>query len=69
MKRLCKNESLNKRRNLEMTEERQLVMQAVLEGKLDASHVTMDEIKEVEDIVFELIADKKTPFETWGTLQ
>ena len=29
-----------------MTEERQMVMQAVLDGKLDASHVTMEEIKE-----------------------
>jgi len=52
-----------------MTEERQLVMMAVLEGKLDASHVTMEEIEEVQDTVFELIADRKTCFQTWETIQ
>lgn len=52
-----------------MTADRQAVMTAVLEGKLDASHVTMEEIQEVEEILFELIADRKTPFQTWGTLQ
>jgi hypothetical protein len=52
-----------------MTEERQMVMQAVLDGKLDASHVTMEEIQELEERIFELIADRKTPFETWETLQ
>ena len=52
-----------------MTEERQMVMQAVLDGKLDASHVTMEEIRELEDAVFEAIAAKKTPFEIWDTLQ
>lgn len=52
-----------------MTEDRRLVMQAVLEGKLDASYVTMEELHEVEETLFELIADRKTPFETWGTLQ
>lgn len=52
-----------------MTEERQMVMQAVLDGKLDASHVTMEEIKELEERIFEMIADRKTPFQTWETLQ
>ena len=52
-----------------MNEDRKMVMQAVLEGKLDASYVTMEEIKEVEDLVFELIADRRTPFATHGTLQ
>lgn len=52
-----------------MSEDRKMVMQAVLEGKLDASHVTMEEIKEVEDLVFELIADRRTPFATHETLQ
>jgi hypothetical protein len=52
-----------------MTEDRKMVMQAVLEGKLDASHVTMEEIKEVENTIFELIADRKSPFQTWETLQ
>jgi hypothetical protein len=52
-----------------MTEERQLVMQAVLEGTLDASHVTLEELQEVEEVLFELIADRKTPFQTHETLQ
>ena len=52
-----------------MTEQRRMVMIAVLEGKLDASHVTMDELHEVEETLFELIADRKTPFQTWETLQ
>lgn len=41
-----------------MTEDRQMIMAAVLEGKLDASHVTMEEIKEVERNVLELIAER-----------
>jgi hypothetical protein len=52
-----------------MTEDRQMVMMAVIEGKLDASHVTMEEIQELEDRVVELIADRKSPFQTWETLQ
>lgn len=52
-----------------MTEERQMVMQAVLEGKLDPTHVTMEELQEVENTIFELIADRKTPFQTHETLQ
>jgi hypothetical protein len=52
-----------------MTEDRKLVMQAVLEGKLDPSHVTMEELHEVEEVLFELIADRKTPFQTHETLQ
>jgi hypothetical protein len=46
-----------------------MVMQAVLEGKLDASHVTLEELQEVEETIFELIADRKTPFQTHETLQ
>jgi hypothetical protein len=41
-----------------MNEERQLVMMAVLENKLPASAVTMEEIHELEEIVFDLIAEK-----------
>lgn len=52
-----------------MTEDRQHVMMAVLKGELDSSYVTMEEIKEVEHTIFELIADRKTPFQTWETLQ
>ena len=42
-----------------MNEERQLVMAAVIEGKLPADSVTMEEIQELEEIVFDLIAEKK----------
>lgn len=52
-----------------MTEDRQMVMQAVLEGKLDESHVTYEEVMELQEIVFELISDRKSPFQTWETLQ
>jgi hypothetical protein len=52
-----------------MSEERQLVMQAVLEGKLPSHAVTLEELQEVEEILFELIADRSTPFQTWSTLQ
>ena len=52
-----------------MTEDRALVMQFVLEGKLDSSHITLEELQEVEETLFELIADRKTPFATHETLQ
>lgn len=42
-----------------MTEDRKLVMMAVLEGKLPADMVTMEEINEVEELVFDLIAERK----------
>jgi hypothetical protein len=29
----------------------------------------MEELHEVEEVLFELIADQKTPFQTWETLQ
>lgn len=52
-----------------MTEDRQMIMVAVLEGKLPPEMVTLEELKEVEDTLFELIAAKHTPFDTWETLQ
>lgn len=52
-----------------MTEDRQLVMMAVLEGKLDSSHVTLEEIQELEEAVFEAIASKKTVFDTYEVMQ
>lgn len=42
-----------------MSEERRLVMMAVLEGKLPADMVTMEEIHELEEVVFDLIAERK----------
>lgn len=44
-----------------MTEERQMVVMAVLEGSLPASMLTDDEIVEMENNLFELIAEKIMP--------
>jgi len=52
-----------------MTEDRQLIMLAVLEGRLPPESVTMEELEEVEDTLFELISAKHTPFSIWETLQ
>jgi len=52
-----------------MNKDRQMVMLAVLEGKLPPEAVTMEELQEVEDTLFELIAAKHTPFQTWETPQ
>lgn len=52
-----------------MNEERRMVMISVLEGKLPADAVSMEELHEVEELLFEMIADQKTPFQIWGTLQ
>jgi D-arabinose 1-dehydrogenase-like Zn-dependent alcohol dehydrogenase len=52
-----------------MTEDRQEVMKLVLEGKIPPEAVTLEELQEVEEILFELIADRSTPFATHETLQ
>ena len=52
-----------------MSEDRQFIMQMVLEGKLPADSVTMEELDEVQDIIFELICERKTPFETFEVMQ
>lgn len=52
-----------------MNEDRRMIMVAVLEGKLPADSVTMEEINEVQDLVFELIADRVSPFATHDTIQ
>jgi hypothetical protein len=52
-----------------MTEERQAVMLKVMQGELPATDVTLEELQEVEELLFELIADQKTPFATHETLQ
>lgn len=52
-----------------MTEERMMVAEAVLFGNLDPSHLTMDELHEIEELVFELVADKKSPFQTFEVMQ
>jgi len=41
-----------------MTDERQLVVLAVLDGKLPADSLTWEEIEELEEAVFDAIANK-----------
>lgn len=53
----------------DMTEDRLVIMQAVLEGKLPADSITMDELKELEETIFELICERKTPFDTFEVMQ
>jgi hypothetical protein len=53
----------------DMTEDRQMIMQAVLEGKLPADSVTMEELNEVHEVLFELICDRQTPFSTFQVMQ
>jgi hypothetical protein len=45
-----------------MTEERQLVMMAVLEGKLPVDMITEDELIQLEAAVMDAIAEKKSPY-------
>ncbi len=52
-----------------MSEDRQFIMQMVLEGKLPADSVTMEELDEVQDIIFELICERQTPFSTFQVMQ
>ncbi len=52
-----------------MSEDRQFIMQMVLEGKLPADSVTMEELDEVQDIIFELICERQTPFENFEVMQ
>ena len=52
-----------------MSEDRQFIMQMVLEGKLPADSVTMDELDEVKEVLFELICERQTPFSTFEVMQ
>ena len=42
-----------------MTEERQMVVMAVLEGKLPVSMITEEELDELHEAVFDAVATKK----------
>jgi hypothetical protein len=42
-----------------MKPNRREVMQAVLDGKLSADHVTMDEIRELETMIMDAIIEKR----------
>jgi hypothetical protein len=52
-----------------MSEDRQFIMQMVLEGKLPADSVTMEELDEVKEVLFELICERQTPFKTFKVMQ
>ena len=49
--------------------DREMIRMAVFDEQLDASFLTDEEIFEMQDTIFELVAAKKTPFDTWETLQ
>jgi hypothetical protein len=52
-----------------MTEERQMVVELVLKGELPAHYVTMEELDEVNEILFELISAKFSPYKTFKVMQ
>jgi hypothetical protein len=43
---------------MQMTEERQIVAWAVLQGKLPADELTYAEIEEIEDLIFDAVSVK-----------
>lgn len=50
-------------------EDRDMIRMAVFEGQLDVTHINDEDLFEIEESVFEAIADKVTCFNTWETLQ
>ena len=42
-----------------IAEAREMVIQAVLAGDLSADYLTLDEVKEVEELVFDLAVEKQ----------
>lgn len=45
-----------------MTDERQMVVMAVLEGSLPVSMITDEELNQLEEAVMDAIAEKRSPF-------
>ena len=52
-----------------VTRDRSMIRMAVFDGKLDESYITDEELFEIQDNLFELVAAKVTLLETWETLQ
>jgi|TARA_R110000868_G_C10466283_1_gene727905 hypothetical protein len=52
-----------------MNDTRIMVMELVLKGGLSIEYVTLEELQEVEEVLFDLIAAKNTPYETFEVLQ
>jgi hypothetical protein len=45
-----------------MTDDRIEVMQAVLRGEISAEHVTLEEIRELEECIMDAIIEKRAQF-------
>lgn len=45
-----------------MTDERQLVVMAVLEGSLPVDCITDEELAELEEAVMDAVAEKRSPY-------
>lgn len=52
-----------------MNQERMMVAEQILFGNLDPSLLTLEEVYELQDLVFEAIATKHTQFATHDTEQ
>jgi hypothetical protein len=50
-------------------EDRDMVVQAVLDGVLSADYITEEELFDLEDAIFEAVCDKYSPFAIWETEQ
>jgi hypothetical protein len=50
-------------------DDRDMIVQAVLDGVLGVEHITDDELFDLEDAVFEAVCDQVSPFQIWDTLQ
>ena len=50
-------------------DDREMIVQAVLDGILPADYITEDELYFLEDVLFEAVCDKYSPFEIWETEQ
>jgi len=50
-------------------EDREMIIQAVFDGQLGVEHISMEEIFDLEDALFEEICNEVTPFATWETIQ
>ena len=50
-------------------EDREMIIQAVFDGQLGVEHISMEEIFDLEDALFEEICDEVTPFAIWETIQ
>lgn len=50
-------------------QDREMIIEAVLEGILPEDYITDEELYDLEETLFELVCEQHTPFSTWETLQ